>query len=74
MPEIKLGRLPDRSPVKVTISITPDLAGDLAAYAELYRDTYGKEEAIADLIPAILASFLESDRTFRKWRGSRSNA
>ena len=68
MPELKLARLPDRTPVKITFSATPELAGELAAYARLYAATYGHEEPLAELIPAMLAAFLESDRAFAKAR------
>lgn len=60
MADLKLAKLPDRTPVKLTISVSPDLHGALTAYAE----TYGREEPVAELIPAMLASFLESDRAF----------
>jgi len=66
MGELKLGKLPDRTPVKLSISIAPDLADALTAYAALYRDTYGQEETVTELIPAMLAGFLASDREFAK--------
>lgn len=66
MPNLKLGKLPDRTPVKLNITIMPDLAEDLAAYAALYRETYGQDEPVAELVPAMLASFLESDRAFAR--------
>ncbi len=65
MAGIKLGKLPDRTPVKITIAVTPDLARALGEYAEAYEAAYGKREEIADLIPAMLAGFLDSDRAFR---------
>ncbi len=68
MTGLKLSRLPDRTPVKMTINITPDLHQSLARYAALYAETYGREEPITDLIPAMLASFLESDRAFMRSR------
>jgi hypothetical protein len=64
MADLKLAKLPDRTPVKVTIGISPHLNQALSAYAEMYRETYGEAERVQDLIPAILASFLESDRAF----------
>jgi len=70
MSELKLAKLPDRTPVKLTIVITPDLQQALADYAEVYRDTYGETEAVADLVPFMLRSFLESDRGFAKARPS----
>jgi len=68
MPDLKLGKLPDRSPIKVSISIMPDFAADLSAYAELYREAYGREETLADLVPAMLTAFLASDRAFVRAR------
>lgn len=68
MVDIKLGKLPDRTPVKVVINITPDLQGALNDYAALYAQAYGREEPIVELIPAMLASFLESDRNFARAR------
>ncbi|MBP8672384.1 MAG: DUF2274 domain-containing protein [Sphingobium sp.] len=47
MVELKLGKLPDRTPVKLAITITPDLHQALADYAALYADTYGREEPVA---------------------------
>lgn len=71
MADLKLARLPDRTPVKLTILVSPQLHGDLTRYAEVYREAYGREEAVADLIPAMLSSFLESDREFaRTQKGS----
>lgn len=64
MPDLKLTKLPDRTPVKMMIQITPDLSQALADYAALYERTYGRKESVADLIPFMLSSFLASDRTF----------
>jgi len=68
MADLKLGKLPDRTPVKLAITITPDLQAALQAYAAIYAYTYGVEEPVADLIPAMLATFLESDRNFARAR------
>ncbi|MEN3746105.1 DUF2274 domain-containing protein [Sphingomonas sp. HF-S3] len=68
MPELKLAQLPDRTPVKLGISVMPDLHQALVDYAALYAQSYGREEPVADLIPAMLAAFLESDRAFSKGR------
>lgn len=70
MSELKLAKLPDRTPIKLTIVITPDLHQALSDYAEVYRDTYGETEAVADLVPFMLRSFLESDRGFARARPS----
>jgi hypothetical protein len=68
MAAIKLPRLPDRSQVKLTIVMSPELKHVLDDYATFYRQSYGEEEAVVDLIPAMLAQFLASDRTFSKAR------
>jgi len=66
MPDLKLARLPDRTPVKLTISILPELQQRLSDYAEVYARSYGAPEPVAELIPAMLTAFLESDREFIK--------
>lgn len=68
MAEIKLAALPDRKPIKLILHIMPDLDAALRGYAKLYAATYGREEPIESLIPAILSAFLESDRAFAKGR------
>lgn len=68
MPELKLARLPDRTPIKLAITVTPDLHQMLQQYAALYAEAYGREESVAELIPAMLASFLDSDRGFVRSR------
>lgn len=72
MADLRLAKLPDRTPVKLSIQVTPDLHQALTDYAALYAKAYDREEAIADLIPAMLAAFLESDRGFARARGSKS--
>ena len=68
MPELKLARLPDRTPIKLAITVTPDLHQMLQQYASLYAETYGCEESVAELVPAMLATFLDSDRSFVRSR------
>ena len=70
MPDLKLGKLPDRTPVKLAISVDPDLHRSLSDYAELYAAQYGQRVAIADLVPAMITAFLQSDRAFSKARSS----
>lgn len=68
MAVLKLSRLPDRTPVKLSISVMPDLHQRLLDYAAAYLAVYGAEEPIAELIPAMLTSFLDSDRDFMRSR------
>ena len=74
MNSIKLQRLPDRTTVKISIAVSPELAERLAAYAEAYEAAYGQRESVADLIPFMLAGFLESDREFARRQRARSTA
>ena len=59
------------SPVKLTINISPDLHAALTAYAALYAETYRADEPVSELVPLMLANFLESDRAFSKRRKAR---
>ena len=74
MGELRLARLPDRTPVKITIAVSPDLNQALADYSELYREAYGQAEPVPELIPAMLASFLEGDKTFSRRRREKERA
>jgi hypothetical protein len=65
---LKLSKLPDRTPVKITFAASPDLSRALHVYAELYRNTYGEAETVPKLIPYMLESFLKSDPAFAKRR------
>jgi hypothetical protein len=71
MPALKLPQLPDRTPVKISIALMPDLNQAHADYSAIYVSTYGRDEPVAELIPAKLAAFLESDRTFVRSRGNK---
>lgn len=68
MPELKLGKLPDRKPVKITIHVSAALDKKLQSYAQAYRAAYGDDEKVSELIPFILDRFLDGDRGFAKAR------
>jgi len=68
MPQLRLAKLPDRTPVKITISLSPELNQALVDYAALYREAYGEAEPVQELVPAMLANFLEGDRAFARRR------
>ena len=65
---LKIGPLPDKTPIKLTIAISPQLQSDLNDYARVYKRFYGNEANIADLIPSMLASFMAGDSGFKKAR------
>ena len=64
MPELKLARLPDRKPVKKSITVSPALNQRLDEYAKAYKAAYGDEEEVEELIPFMLERFLDGDRSF----------
>lgn len=70
MVDIKLAQLPDRTPIKLTISVMPDLHQALTDYAALYAQSYGRDEPITELIPAMLRAFIDSDRAFGRRAGT----
>jgi len=65
---LKLAKLPDRTPTRITITVNADLSQALCDYQRLYAATYGASEKVADLIPFMLEAFLDSDRAFAKAR------
>ena len=70
---LKLAQLPDRIPVKLTITLQPDLKKALDDYAAIYSRTYGSNEPVAELVPFMLESFLKADAGFKKGRRDLDN-
>ena len=70
MTELKLKKLPDRTPVKLNVSVSSRLHSDLQEYAAAYERTYGQAECVGDLIPFMLEAFLEADRGFSRGRAT----
>jgi hypothetical protein len=66
MGNLKLAKLPDRKPVKITISVSAELNASLQAYAASYRETYGDTEEVCELLPYMVEQFLATDRAFAK--------
>lgn len=65
---LKLDKLPNRKPVRITLSVSAELDQALVDYQKVYAAAYGVSEKVADLIPFMLEAFLESDRAFTKAR------
>lgn len=70
MSALKLPKLREATPVKLSISLPPDLHQSLLEYAGAYAQVYGSEIKITDLVPLMLATFLESDREFKRIKKS----
>ena len=71
---LRLAKLPDRTPVKITMTVSPELNRMLQEYAAFYAKTYSSEEAVSDLCPYMLQAFMDADRGFQKARKSASTA
>lgn len=72
---LKIAKLPDRTPVKIALTVSPDLNETLGEYLAVYRATYGDDAAtVADLIPVMLETFVASDKAFAKARKAREAA
>lgn len=65
---LRLGKLPDRTPVKLSLNIDPELHALLTDYAAIYEKTYGKKEKVEDLAPFMLDGFLSGDTAFKRAR------
>ncbi len=73
MAPLKLGKLPDRETTKITFNASAELRALLADYAAAYEEEYGRREALADLIPHMLETFIKGDRGFKKDRSAGEN-
>ena len=64
--KMRLGPLPKLEIVRLTVSLPAKVKADLDRYAELYAATYGEPADAAQLLPHILATFMERDRAFKR--------
>jgi hypothetical protein len=73
MPKLKLGKIPDDKPVRLSIELPAAVHRDLVAYAEaLARETGQAGIEPAKLIGPMLAHFMATDRIFAKLRRTKS--
>lgn len=64
--ELSIGKIPDTTPVRITLAIPPELNAQLHEYAALHGRTYGQNEKVETLAPLMLQGFLAKDRAFQK--------
>lgn len=75
MTKLRLGRIEDDKPVRITVELPAAVHRDLVQYAQLLTRESGQGEmAPAKLIPPMLARFMEGDRVFSKARRIRVSA
>lgn len=65
---LRLAKLADRTPVRLTLALDPDTAAALQDYAAIYQQTYGETERTETLAAAMIDMFLASDAGFRRAR------
>lgn len=71
MTTLKLGRIPDERPVKLTIEVPAPLHRKLVVYGEALARETGQAEPIppARIAPPMIAGYIDSDKEFAKlWR------
>lgn len=65
---LRLGKLPDRTPARLTLALDPETHAALTDYAAIYQATYGHEERAETLAAAMIENFLASDAGFKRAR------
>ena len=67
-PALRIGKLPDLTPIKLTVSLEPEVHKMLEDYARIYGDSYGESVKPAELVPSMIAGFLATDKGFKRAR------
>jgi hypothetical protein len=72
MSNLKLGRLDEERPVKVTVELPAAVYRDLVRYGEVLARETGEQAPVepARLVAPMLARFMATDRGFAKLRRS----
>ena len=65
---LKLSKLPSRTPVKITATFPPEVHEALVDYALIYEQIHGQKEKIEELVPYMIAVFLDADKGFQNAR------
>lgn len=67
-PALRIAKLPNLKPVKLTVSLEPEVHQMLEDYARIYGDSYGETVKPADLVPSMVSGFLATDNGFKRAR------
>ena len=65
---LRIGKLPDLTPVKMTVSLDREVHRMLEDYARIYDESYGEAVKPAELVPYMIAGFLSTDNGFKRAR------
>lgn len=67
-PTLRIAKLPNLTPVKLTVSLEPEVHQMLEDYARVYGDSYGETVKPAELVPSMISGFLATDNGFKRAR------
>jgi len=65
---LRIGKLPDLTPVKLTVSLDREVHHMLEDYARIYSESYNEPVKPAELVPSMIAGFLATDNGFKRAR------
>lgn len=69
-PTLRIAKLPDLTPVKLTVSLEPAVHKMLEDYARIYSDSYGEAIKPSELVPSNDCGF----SGYRQWLQARSES
>ncbi|MGE0180744.1 MAG: DUF2274 domain-containing protein [Parvularculaceae bacterium] len=67
---LKIGAIPERKAVRITLSLPPDVHEALADYAAIHAAEFGRKAQVNELAVLMIERFLDSDAAFRRARKS----
>jgi len=67
---LKIGAVPERKSVRITLSLPPDIHAALADYTTIHEAEFGKKTPASELAGLMIERFLNSDAAFRRARKS----
>ena len=67
-PTLRIGKLPDLTPVKMTVSLDREVHQMLEDYARIYGESYGENVKPAELVPSMIGGFQSTDNGFKRAR------
>lgn len=65
---LKIGQIPDRTPVKLTLSLLPETHSALTDYAAIHARDHQSQTSAADLAALMIERFIAADAAFRRAR------
>lgn len=70
MTKLRIGKIPDRTPIKINLNLPPEVHRDLLKYAEIYKQQHGSTETPQLLASQMIAAFMQNDSGFKRAKQS----